>query len=65
MNRRARTVLASSLVGILLAGPATAQWFRPQSAQDLKLTWKTERLGPSRILFLGDIQNLSGLRPAT
>lgn len=39
--------------------PVSAQWFTPQSDKLLKLTWSTERLGPSRVLILGDVRNLS------
>jgi hypothetical protein len=43
------------------AAPAGAQWVSPQSDKDLRLTWNSERIGPSRVLILGGIQNLSRL----
>jgi hypothetical protein len=36
-----------------------AQWYKPQSDRDLRLSWSAEQLGPSRVLILGEIQNLS------
>ena len=39
--------------------PVSAQWYTPQSDKLLKLTWSTERIGPSRVLILGEVQNLS------
>jgi hypothetical protein len=60
MSRRALPwLLGAALLGP--GAPAAAQWFTPQSDQDLKLSWKAERVGPSRILILGDIRNLSSL----
>lgn len=44
---------------LISAGASSAQWYTPQSDRLLKLTWTAERLGPSRVLILGDIQNLS------
>lgn len=57
---------ALGLVLTLMIGvcPGEAQWYSPQSDKLLRLTWSTERLGPSRILILGDVQNL-GEYPAT
>ena len=41
------------------AWPVAAQWYTPQSDKLLKLTWNAERLGPSRVLILGEVQNLA------
>lgn len=41
------------------AWPVAAQWYTPQSDKLLKLTWSAERVGPSRMLILGEVQNLS------
>ncbi len=51
--------LALALPLILGVSSGSAQWYRPQSDRDLKLSWSAERLGPSRVLILGEIQNLS------
>ena len=54
--------LAAGALTLLVAlGPsaAPAQWMSPQSDKDLRLTWNSERMGPSRVLILGGIQNLS------
>jgi len=59
MSRRAVTALA--LLVALGPGAAYAQWMSPQSDKDLRLTWNSERIGPSRVLILGGIQNLSRL----
>ena len=50
---------ALALPFIVDMSPAAAQWYAPQSDRDLRLNWSVERLGPSRVLILGDIQNLS------
>ncbi|MBI4608217.1 MAG: hypothetical protein HY726_04325 [Candidatus Rokubacteria bacterium] len=52
---------ALALTLLLGAGPVAAQWFSPQSDKLLKLSWSAERVGPSRILILGDVQNLGDL----
>ncbi len=54
-------VSAVTLAFPLLLGVSVgaAQWFTPQSDRDLKLSWSAERLGPSRVLILGEIKNLS------
>ncbi len=39
--------------------PVAAQWYTPQSDKLLKLSWTTERIGPSRMLILGEVQNLA------
>lgn len=54
-----RTALALLLAFLAGASPGAAQWYRPQSDRDLRLTWNAERIGPSRVLILGDIRNLS------
>ena len=59
MSRRALAVFA--LLVALGPGAAYAQWMSPQSDKDLRLTWNSERIGPSRVLILGGIQNLSRL----
>src|SRR3989304_5170923 len=59
MSRRALRVFALLVVLGLGAAPAGAQWVSPQSDKDLRLTWNSERMGPSRVLILGGIQNLS------
>ena len=61
MSRRALRVFALLVVLGLGAAPAGAQWMSPQSDKDLRLTWNSERIGPSRVLILGGIQNLSRL----
>jgi len=61
MSRRALRVFALLVVLGLGAAPAGAQWVSPQSDKDLRLTWNSERMGPSRVLILGGIQNLSRL----
>jgi len=61
MSRRALRVFALLVVLGLGAAPAGAQWVSPQSDKDLRLTWNSERIGPSRVLILGGIQNLSRL----
>ena len=53
-------VVALSFPLLLGVAPGAAQWFTPQSDRDLKLNWSAERLGPSRVLILGQIQNASG-----
>lgn len=52
---------AGALVLTLLVGGggSSAQWYTPQADKLLKLSWTAERIGPSRVLILGDIQNLS------
>src|SRR3990172_2386870 len=62
MSRRALRVFALLVVLGLGAAPAGAQWMSPQSDKDLRLTWNSERIGPSRVLILGGIQNLSRLQ---
>lgn len=52
--------LALSFPLLLGVSSGAAQWFTPQSDRDLKLSWSAERLGPSRVLILGQIQNASG-----
>lgn len=56
-----RLLGAGALVLTLMVGvwSVSAQWFTPQSDRLLKLTWNTERLGPSRMLILGDVRNLA------
>ena len=61
MSRRALGGLALLVALGLSAIPAGAQWLSPQSDKDLRMTWNSERIGPSRVLILGDIQNLSRL----
>ena len=61
MSRGAPGVLALLVALGLGAIPAGAQWLSPQSDKDLRVTWNSERIGPSRVLILGDIQNLSRL----
>ena len=64
MSRRApRAAGALALALALSVGVSvgTAQWLSPQSDRDLRVTWNTERIGPSRVLILGDVQNLSRL----
>lgn len=41
--------------------PGAAQWFTPQSDRLLRLNWTAQRLGPSRVLIVGEIRNLSDL----
>jgi len=64
MSRRSLAALAVWLSLAINAAPVTGQWYTPQSDRDLRLTWNAERMGPSRVLILGDIQNLSA-QPAT
>ena len=62
-----RARLWSPVLGFALllgAEPVTAQWYSPQSDKLLELSWNAERLGPSRVLILGDVQNL-GDQPAS
>ena len=61
MSRRAPGVLGLVVALGLCAAPAGAQWLSPQSDKDLRVTWNSERIGPSRVLILGDVQNLSRL----
>ena len=61
MSRRAAAALALLVVLDLGAAPGGAQWVSPQSDKDLRLTWNSERIGPSRVLIQGGIQNLSRL----
>ena len=61
MSRRALGVFALLVLLGPGATPAGAQWVSPQSDKDLRLTWNSERIGPSRVLILGGIQNLSRL----
>ena len=61
MSRRAPGVLGLVVALGLSAAPAGAQWLSPQSDKDLRVTWNSERIGPSRVLILGDVQNLSRL----
>jgi len=51
--------VALSLLFIVGVSSAVAQWYQPQSDRDLRLNWSVERVGPSRVLILGDIRNLS------
>lgn len=66
MSRRAPGSHALRVAALALAFPlllgvsaGVAQWYKPQSDRDLRLSWSAERLGPSRVLILGEIQNLS------
>lgn len=61
MSRRALGVFALLVALGPGAAPAGAQWVSPQSDKDLRLTWNSERIGPSRVLIQGDVQNLSRL----
>ena len=61
MSRRALGVFALLVALGPGAAPTGAQWVSPQSDKDLHVTWKSERIGPSRVLILGDVQNLSRL----
>ncbi|MBI3031368.1 MAG: hypothetical protein HYY64_17855 [Candidatus Rokubacteria bacterium] len=61
MSRLAAGVAAGLVALGLAAAPAGGQWMSPQSDKDLRLTWNSERIGPSRVLILGGIQNLSRL----
>ncbi len=61
MSRRAPGALAVAVALSLGVSPVRAQWLTPQSDKDLRLTWNSERIGPSRVLILGDVQNLSRL----
>lgn len=61
MSRRALGVFALLVALGPGAAPAGAQWVSPQSDKDLRLTWNSERIGPSRVLIHGDVQNLSRL----
>ena len=61
MSRRAAGALGLVVALGLGAIPARAQWLSPQSDKDLRVTWNSERIGPSRVLILGDVQNLSRL----
>ena len=60
MSRRAASVLTLLVALSLGVSPLRAQWLSPQSDKDLRLTWNSERIGPSRVLIQGDIQNASG-----
>jgi hypothetical protein len=51
--------LALAVPLILQVSSGRTQWYRPQSDRDLKLHWNAERLGPSRVLIVGEIRNLS------
>lgn len=59
MSERALVALALSLPFLVGGSPVAAQWHTSQSDRDLRLTWNAERIGPSRVLILGEIQNLS------
>lgn len=61
MSRRAAPVLAALLALGAGVPPVAAQWMSPQSDKDLRVTWNSERIGPSRMLILGEIQNTSRL----
>jgi len=57
-----KRLLGSGLLILTLvsgAYPVRAQWQTPQSDRLLRLNWSAERLGPSRMLILGDVQNLA------
>jgi hypothetical protein len=62
MSRCAAALLAFVVAFGPGAGPAAAQWLSPQSDKDLRVTWNSERIGPSRVLILGNVQNLSRLQ---
>ncbi len=59
MSRTALAAVVLLLTFLAGASAGAAQWYRPQSDRDLRLTWNAERIGPSRVLILGDIRNLS------
>ncbi len=61
MSRRAVGVLTLFVALGLSVSALRAQWLSPQSEKDLRVTWNSERIGPSRVLILGDIQNASAL----
>ena len=61
MSRRALGVFALLVALGSGVAPTGAQWVSPQSDKDLVVTWKSERIGPSRVLILGDVRNLSRL----
>lgn len=64
MSRRAPHAAGALALALALSvgvSVGTAQWLSPQSDRDLRVTWNTERIGPSRVLILGDVQNLSRL----
>ena len=44
-------------VAVLLAGPASAQIYTPQSAAALSVSVTSERMGGSRVLCFGEVRN--------
>ena len=59
MSKRQLEAVALTLTLLIGVSPVTAQWYTPQSDKLLRLTWTAERVGPSRVLILGDVQNFS------
>lgn len=64
MSKAALRDLVLVLSLMLGVSSGQAQWYTPQSDRQLRLNWTAERIGPSRVLIIGDIQNLSG-QPAS
>ncbi|MBI4590273.1 MAG: hypothetical protein HY725_15685 [Candidatus Rokubacteria bacterium] len=64
MSKAALRGLALALPLMLGVSSGQAQWYTPQSDRQLRLSWTAERIGPSRVLITGDIENLSG-QPAS
>ncbi len=51
-------LLATLLVlGALLGGAHAQQTFTPQSGSGLSVTFTTERIGGSRVMFFGEVRN--------
>lgn len=51
----------SLILSLIVDGPpGAAQWYKPQSDRDLRVSWVVETVGPSQVLVQGDIQNRSG-----
>ena len=52
-------LLVLGCAGALLALPAGAQTYTPQSASSLTVTFQTERMGAGRVMLYGDVRNAS------
>jgi hypothetical protein len=53
----ATLTVALALAATLLAPPAPAQTYTPQSAAGLSVTFSVERVGSGRVIIFGDVRN--------
>ncbi|MDP2626599.1 MAG: FxLYD domain-containing protein [Candidatus Rokubacteria bacterium] len=58
---RVLALLGLALALGLGAGRASGQVYTPQSAAALAVTFQSERMGPSRVLILGEVRNTSSM----